>query len=173
MPTVSTSTRPPLQYFHESSKLRSGRDSDDSKKQWIRNRQIASTLESQTQAVNQALRRMEAARRRILGGIGGVTQGWHFEDKIEVDNTISYPAQSVIHIQATNDLVVTGIRDAANPSGGLVQSQSGFWVSTQDVPAKTTVSGNDVWNLPQYPYPEPLDLDDESNFWIYLGEICP
>lgn len=101
----------------------------------------------------------------------GGRRGWHFEDKIEVDNTKSYPKQTVIHIQDTHSLVTAGIRDAADPDGGLVTACAGFWVSTQAVPAKTTVDGNDVWNLPQYPYPEPTDMDDPANFWIYLGEV--
>lgn len=173
MPTVTTVGRPPVQFFHESSKLRSARDSDDSRKQWLRNRQIANSVENQLQAVNAMMRKLESARRRILGGASQGIKGWHFEDLIEVDPTTDYPAQTVIHIQPTHDLVVTGIRDAANPGGGLVLSQSGFWVSTQDVPAQSTDSGNDIWNLPQYPLPEPTDLDDATNFWIYLGDICP
>jgi hypothetical protein len=96
---------------------------------------------------------------------------WHFESKIEADNTKNYPAQSVIHIQPTDALVTTGIRDAANPSGPLVKSCAGYWVSTQAVAAKKTVGGNDVWNLPQYPYPNAANMDDPANFWIYLGEM--
>lgn len=97
--------------------------------------------------------------------------GWHFESKIEMNNTNSYPAQTIIHIQPTHDLVVTGIRDAANPTGPLVTSCAGYWISTQAVSAKKTVGGNDVWNLPQDPYPDPTDLDNPANFWIYLGEM--
>jgi len=97
--------------------------------------------------------------------------GWHFESKIEADNTKNYPAQTVIHIQPTDALVTTGIRDAANPSGPLVKSCAGYWVSTQAVAAKKTVGGNDVWNLPQYPYPNAANMDDPANFWIYLGEM--
>jgi len=173
MPSVAITPRPPVQFFHESSRLRSPRDSDDSRKQWIRNKQISTSVESQLQAVNQMIRKVEALRRRILGGAGQATTGWHFEDTIEVDPQNDYPAQSIIHIQATHDLVTTGIRDAANPGGGLITSLSGFWVSTQDVPAQSTSGGNDVWNLPQYPLPNPDDLDDATNFWIYLGDICP
>lgn len=108
---------------------------------------------------------------KVSGGRGGGGVAWHFGTKIEVDNTQTYPSQTVIHIQSTDALVTTGIRDAANPTGGLVTSCAGFWVSTQTVPAKTQVDGNDVWNLPQYPYPEPTDMDDPTNFWIYLGEV--
>lgn len=101
----------------------------------------------------------------------GALAGWHFESKIEVDPTRAYPAQSVIHIQPTHALVTTGIRDAANPSGGLVTSCAGFWVATQNVPPQTTSGGHDVWNLPQWPLPVSTDFDDPGNFWLYLGEM--
>lgn len=110
-------------------------------------------------------------RSTARGGASGDV--WHFEGKIEVDPNNTYPAQSVIHIQDTHDLVTTGIRDAANPSGGLVTSCPGYWVSTQSVPPKTTVDGNEVWNLPQYPEPNQSNKDDPLNFWLYLGETPP
>ena len=106
------------------------------------------------------------------GGSAGVS-GWHkpLNKKYEVDPTYSYDEGSVIHIQSGNALVTTGIRDAANPTGPLVISKSGYWVSTQDVPPETTVSAHLVWNLPQFPMPVPGDIDDTTNFWIYLGDI--
>jgi hypothetical protein len=100
---------------------------------------------------------------------------WHkpSNGKYEVDPTYEYSEGSVVHIQPTDALVTTGIRDAANPMGGLVTSCAGFWVATQTVPAKITVSGNDVWNLPQYPLPNATNIDDPLNFWLYLGEAMP
>ena len=173
MPTVTAQTSITMPRAHESSPLRSPRDSDDVRRQWRRANQSNEQGNSDSQAIAALARKVESMRRRILGGSATTFEGWHFEDGIEVDNTVSYPAQSVIHIQPTHSLVVTGIRDAADPGSGLVKSQQGFWVATQDVPAKTVVSGNDVWNLPQYPYPEPTDLDDPTNYWIFLGDICP
>lgn len=106
------------------------------------------------------------------------TNGWHFEDKIEVNPARGYQPQTVIHIQETDSLVTTGIRDAANliahPDGSVgspIKSCAGFWVSTRSVPAKQTVDSKDFWNLPQYPLPNPSNLDDEKNYWIYLGEM--
>lgn len=100
------------------------------------------------------------------GGSGWIPRN----GKYEVDNTNPYAANNVIHIQPTHDLVITGIRDAANPTGPLVMSKRGYYVSTRPVSAKTTVGGNDVWNLPQFPLPNPDNIDDPLNFWIYLGE---
>ena len=170
MPTITAQTVLVLPKAHESSSLRSPRDSDDVRRQWSRANAANQQSQSNTQAVAALSRKVEGLRRRMLGGVPTVT-GWHFEDKIEVDPTLNYPAQSVIHIQATHTLVVNGIRDAANPVDPI-KSSSGWWVSTQDVTAKHTVSGNEVWNLPQYPLPVPTDLDDPSNFWIFLGDIC-
>lgn len=157
---------------HESSALKPLRDSDSPLTQWKRLAVVIKQVKSLEDVINQQNKAITSMRRRILGGSGGITSAWHFENQIEVDPTISYPPQSVIHIQDSNSLVTTGIRDAANPTGGLVKSCSGFWVSTQDVPAKTTVSGNDVWNLPQYPLPNSTNLDDPTNYWIYLGEMA-
>jgi hypothetical protein len=105
--------------------------------------------------------------------VGSNQKGWYFGNKIELP-TAPYPsfnAQQVIHIQPTHDIVVTGIHDAANPTGAIVKSCAGLWVATQNVPPQTTASGHPVWNLPQYPYPNPLNLDDPLNFWYYLGEM--
>lgn len=96
---------------------------------------------------------------------------WHFDDKIEVEKGKSYPAQTVIHIQPEHELVTTGMRDAASPSSDPVKSCAGFWVSTQSVPSKTTSGGNEVWNVPQWPLPEPTNYDDKKNFWLYLGDV--
>ena len=106
---------------------------------------------------------------------GGGNKFWHrpLNGRYEVDPTFSYDKDSLIHIQATNALVTTGIRDAANPTGGLVSSCAGWWLANKDVPAQTTVSGNLVWNVPHYPIPTPTNFDDAANFWHYLGETIP
>ena len=171
MPSANPSRHVPIPEVHEGSRLRSPTDRDDVSQQWKPIGRSREQAQDTMFMLNKLARQVESMRRRILGGSGGTFEGWHFEDKIEVDNTLVYPAQTVIHIQDTHALVTTGIRDAANPTGGLVTSCAGFWVSTQSVPAKTQVSGNDVWNLPQFPYPEPADLDDPTNFWLYLGEV--
>lgn len=102
---------------------------------------------------------------------GNGISGWHFEKTIEVDPTKTYPAQTVIHVQPTHAIVTTGIRDAANPTGDVIHSKPGFYISTQAVSPKKTVSGHDVWNLPQFPLPTPDNLDDKTNFWIFFGDI--
>ena len=113
---------------------------------------------------------------KATGGSG--TGGIHFDTKIEVDNTVNYTRGTWIHIQSTNSLVTTGIRDVANPTGPLVKSRQGDWVSTQAVPAKTTNgSGQDIWNLPQWPMPDPSNHDNPVNYWKFIGaatdQDCP
>ena len=121
-------------------------------------------------------------RRRMLGGQSPPPVSfWHkpTNSKYEVDPIYSYNEGSVIHIQPTSSLVTTGVYDAfyliANPDGSvpgsLIPSCAGYWVAIQNVPAQVTISSKTFWNLPQYPYPVPTDIDDASNFWIYLGEM--
>ncbi len=100
------------------------------------------------------------------------SKGWFFGDKIELPAAPygSFPAQQVIHIQKTHAIVTAGIRDAANPTGPVVMARAGLWVAAQSVPGQVTVSGNPVWNLPQWPMPNPANYDDLLNFWIFLGE---
>ena len=106
----------------------------------------------------------------LMGG-GGGGSGWHFGSQIEIAAASGFSAQTVVHLQPSNSLVTTGIRDMANPGGPLVQSKSGYWVSTKSVPAPSSYSGNSVWNLPQFPLPNPDNIDDPANYWVYLGDI--
>jgi len=125
--------------------------------------------DSQTIEWEQTLRGTRAhVRNPQIGG----TSGWFFGSNIELAAAQPYPAyqaQQVINIQPSADIVVNGIVDLANPTGPAITSCPGFWVATQPVPAQTTVSGVPCWNLPQFPYPNPNNLDDPLNFWIYLG----
>ena len=159
--------------IREGNRNRSTRDSDSVPRWWSKINALIFTV-SQLAKSQEALQMQVAKmRRRIVGGGGNMT-GWHKPSSslYEVDSTFSYDEGSVIHIQPTHALVTTGIRDAANPSGGLVKSKSGMWVAIRDVPPQTTVSGNPVWNLPQWPMPNLLNYDDPLNFWLFLGDIC-
>jgi hypothetical protein len=100
----------------------------------------------------------------------GGASGFRFAKPREGDPTKSYKFEECVHFATTSALVTTGIIDLADQSGGdetthLKLVPAGLWVALQAVPAKTTVSGHDVWNLPQWPLPVPDDLDNPSNFW--------
>lgn len=96
--------------------------------------------------------------------------GWFFGSAIElpVAPFPSFSKQQVIHIQAAHAIVTAGVVDLANPTGPPVMSRPGLWVATQSVPGQVT--GTSPWNLPQFPLPNPANMDDALNFWIYLGE---
>ena len=99
---------------------------------------------------------------------GASVSGWHDATPLElpVAPYPAYDAQSVIHIQSSHNIVVTGVKDAENPTGPLIKSRPGMWVSFKAVPAQS----GDVWNLPQFPLPNPNNWDDPLNFWRWLGE---
>ena len=126
--------------------------------------------DSQTIAWEQTTR---GVRAHVKNPGFGAIPGWFFGQKIELP-TAPYPTfqqQQLIHIQSTHDIVINGIFDLANPTGPKVTSCAGLWVATQFVPAQTSVSGVQCWNLPQYPMPVPADYDNPTNFWIYLGDM--
>lgn len=155
--------------------LHSPRERTDVRQSWKNQKVQAMQSGSDREVLNQMARKLEAMRRRMLGG-GGAVSGWHrpTSGKYNVDPTVDYDSDSIIHVPASSTLVTVGIRDAANPTGALVQSCAGLWVALQTVPAKKVVSGNEVWNLPQFPYPVTTDtlvMDDPMNFWYYLGEM--
>ena len=105
---------------------------------------------------------------------GGVT-GWFWSSPIELP-AAPYPAflkGAVIHIQSAHAIVTSGIRDAADPAGPLVGSRPGKWIALQPVPAQATVSGNAVWNLPQWPLPVPSSWDNAANFWDFIPDASP
>ncbi len=107
-------------------------------------------------------------RRRSSGGSGSST-GWFWNSPIELP-AAPYPAigkGAVIHLQPDHALVTTGIIDAANPTGPLVKSLPGSYIAMRYVQAQITMSGNPVWNLPQFPMPTPTNWDDAANFWRY------
>ena len=156
---------------HEMSRLASQRESDSVLKNWQRSNRSSQQFNSSAAQVRNLARQFEKLRRRVLGG-GLQTIAWHFGNKIEVDPSQEYSEQTIIHIQPTNDLVITGIHDRANPSGSMKQSCPGLWVSMQYVPAQVTISGVLQWNLPQWPLPVPTNYDDAANYWLYLGDIA-
>lgn len=158
---------------HEGSKFRPGTDKDDVRSLWKDVKQLSAQLTAMGHTSQAQSRNFERMRRRILGGSGSPVQtGWAWASPIElpVAPYPAYPEGNIINIQATHAIVTTGIRDAADPTGPLIKSKAGLWVAMQDVPAQSTVSGNAVYNLPQFPLPTPDDYDDDTNFWYFLGK---
>lgn len=99
-----------------------------------------------------------------------VAAGIRYAVPIEIVSGRAYSKGERVHVQPDHLLVTTGIRDRAVPTGPLVQSRAGWYIAMQDVPAKSTVSGNDVWDLPQFPFPVPTNMDDKKNFWEWMPD---
>jgi hypothetical protein len=172
-----------LPQAHELSGLASPRESDSVLRQYRRANVSNDQQRSMVQEVNNALRKIEKMRRRILGGIGGAAGGWPwmYPDHVEGDSTQSYSAGFCLYLSALNTLVTTGMTDLV--SNANAKSCQGVWLAMQDVPAAATVGGVLKWNVPQLPYPtsmgtvaptgSPLkgDLDNPALYFYYLGDI--
>ena len=170
---------------HESSPLRSPRDSDNALKLWQKMNQSVRQVEGIVNVVNQVSKDVEKKRRQILGAMGG-TAGWDwmYPDHKELDTAYGYDAGKFVYISPLNTLVTTGLTDIV--SNTLVQSCEGLWQANRDIPP---ISGG-KFNVPVFPYPTgmgvsaptgaPLkgDLDalDASGqpaiYWLYWGQVA-
>ena len=148
MPTVATSRETPLAVPRESSIYRVAKDSDDVRQQWKRVGKQREQSINDTFAIEQLTRKVEAMRRRILGGSGAGTGGWDwmYPTHKELDPTLPYSAGKVAYISSLNLLVTAGMTDLI--SNATATSCPGVWLCVQDVPA--AVSGK--FNVPVYPY---------------------
>lgn len=179
MPTVSVNSNHTLPIAHESSALRSPRDSDDSKKQWKRSRVTNSQADSHKQAIQALSSQVEKIRRRILGGAqAATTTGWFWTEskRLYGDPTAnSYKKNQVVKILETDSIVTTGIVCAG--SATAVKATAGKWICLQDVP---TISATDPTNnnpayIPAIPAVSgSLDPDNAGNYWEFLtpSSIC-
>lgn len=96
MPTCSTSRNITLPIGHEQSSLGSARDSDSVQKQYRRANRTNEQHDSNKLAIDALTRKVEAMRRRILGG-GGSSQlklPW----RGEYDPTASYSIYDIVFI---------------------------------------------------------------------------
>lgn len=169
----------------EHSALASPREPQSPLRQWQKANRANVQGDSDKQAIALLAREVQKLRRRILGGGSQQTPGWHKPLRGQYELPAApypdYEEGAVIHIQPTHSIVTSGIYDAiqlvSDPTGAttgsLITSCAGYWVAIKSVPSMQTVGGNTFWNLPQYPMPVDTNVDDETNFWIYLGETLP
>ena len=174
MSTILVNPNQSMPVAHESSALRSARDSDDMHRQWRRANVSNAQLQSMQVSINQLARKVEMMRRRILGGAGGVQELW--QTPRELDPTVAVDQYTLVYISPENDLVTTGLVDLV--STDLTTASAGIWMSMQDVPATDGTN----YNVPQLPYPgatgtpagSPLegDLDGDNVFWALITPTC-
>ena len=172
MPISVSRTTPSLPRGHESSPLRSPRDSDDTFRQWKRHNASTAQVSNDRLAINQLAQKVEGLRRRILGGIPEFPIKW--QEPKELDPDFAVDAGTLVYISPNNDLVLTGLTDEVTST--TVQAYPGIWLAAKDIPP--VVAG--VYNVPTTDYPSttpsgsPLrgDLDDDDVYWILICPTC-
>lgn len=159
-----------LPQAHELSGLASLRESDSVLRQYRRANVSNVQERSMVQELNNALRKIEKMRRRIVGGgTGTVGVQWQSPNK-ELDPRVAVSVNTWVYISALNPLATVGIIDA--DSGLLVTAPPGKWLTLQDVPA--LISGG-TYHMPQLPYPgatgevsgTPIAGDLDNNPLVY------
>jgi hypothetical protein len=149
---------------HESSQLRSPRDSDSVNRQWRRHNATHIQESSNTNAIQVLNQKVEKIRRRILGGSGTAFSGWFWTSGQRVfDISQSYNVNQVVYIPPDSALVTIGIDN----DGETIFAVPGLWVATQDTDGTTAT-------LPQWPYPVADNPDSSSNYWwlISPAPVC-
>ena len=178
MPTVTTQTNSTLPKAHESSALRSPRDSDDVHRQWKRANTSTAQQASDMLAIQNLTRQVEKLRRRMLGAPVAPFQKWQQPYK-ELDTDLAVDKGTWVYISPDNPIVTTGMTDPI--AGAGTKAYPGIWEAAQDVPAS---SGVDDYNVPQTDYPGATgtptgttpyykgDLDGEDVYWILICPTC-
>ena len=149
---------------HESSQLRSPRDSDSVNKQWQRHNSSAAQETANTNAIQVLNQKVEKMRRRILGGSSTSFSGWFWtKGKRVFSETETYKMNQVVYITPDNVLVTTGVDN----DGETIFAVPGLWVATQNTDGTTAT-------LPQWPYPAADNPDSSSNYWwlISPAPVC-
>ena len=163
--------------FHESTSMRSVRDSDANAKQWRKSKVISRSFNGINQATEQNTRQIQKLKRRIVGGAAAASiTGWYWEEgsRLYGDPTAnSYSENQVVKVLETNTTVTTGIVCAG--SATAVMATAGKWVCLQDVPALKNDGTDNPAYIPHLPAVSgSLDPDNAGNYWEFLtpSSIC-
>jgi len=163
--------------FHESTSMRSVRDSDANAKQWQKSKIISRSFNSINQATEQNTRQIQKLKRRIVGGSDNTgNAGWYWEsDKRLYGNPTvnSYTENQVVKILETDAIVTTGI--VCTGSVTPVMATAGKWVCLQDVPVLKNDGTDNPAYIPSLPAVSgSLDPDNSGNYWEFLtpSSIC-
>ena len=124
MPTSAVTTSVPVRAAHESSTMRSNRDSDDAQQLWKKYNALRTQLLSVKQANDTLVRRFEMIRRRILGGAGGAGGTGTFRG--EYDPSAVYAVQDIVVISLGAN---QGTFCCVSPVSGVAPYVAGgFWI---------------------------------------------
>lgn len=174
MPTATTSKSVPMRQTRESSVYRVSKDRDDVRQQWKQSNKDRDQLRDALLSVEQLTRKIEAIRRRILGGSGGGGGfPWQIPNK-ELDPTVAVGIGIAVFLSPKNPLCQMGMIDLI--SGANVVAMPGTWISLKAIPAQVIIASVPKYNVPKMPTPgvpagTPLagDLDGAPAYWDLLG----
>ena len=176
--TNPLASRPESVRTHESSQLRSQRDSDSILKGWRKVGDIGWRVEQLARAVMLIQSNLARMKRRINGGDATIKDKWQKPYK-ELDTDRSVTKGTWVYISPNNPIVLTGMTDPI--AGAGTKAYPGIWEAAQDVPAST---GVDDYNVPQTDYPGATgtptgttpnykgDLDGSAVYWILICPTC-
>lgn len=119
---VTVATNLTLPKAHESSPLRSPRDSDNTNRQWARSNTTNKQLEANMQALNALSRKVEAMRRRILGGNQNQYDVVYIKACLDDGTECYVPVviDGIIYAQNTGTVTAPEINAGSVPSGEQV-----------------------------------------------------
>ena len=166
-----------LPQAHELSGLASLRESDSVLRQYRRANVSNAQERSMVQELNNALRKLEKMRRRILGGAQPAAgDSW---PPVELDTTVAHSIGDRVYISPGNILVTAGMIDL--DSNILTVSLPGIWRAVTAVPAAVSSQ----YNVPQLPIPgasgavpsgTPMkgDADGAQVHWLpeWINDYC-
>ncbi len=166
------------QKYAEGSKLAPFRDDRNTMQAWKKNEVVSRQVQAQLDGLQQMITKMGRQRRRILGAGFPPTWVWKQPYK-EIDPALPVAQDTWVYISPNNTIVTTGLVDVV--SGLTVKSCEGFWQAAKNVPRATS---DGKYNVPVFPYPGATgtptgspgivqgDLDSDTIFWYYLGQVA-
>jgi hypothetical protein len=133
MPQAIVNSNHTLPIAHESSALRSPRDSDDSRKQWKRARATNAQADSHKQAIQALSTQVQKIRRRILGGAQAPAAASGMIFRGEYSETLLYKAQDVVVIRSgpnAGSYVCILANGGTNLQAPVIPDTNGlYWIS--------------------------------------------
>lgn len=174
--------RPGTPKYHESTNLRTHRDSDDVSRHWLKNRQASAQLTSIVENVKQVQHELD--RLRIFPGdsVAAATGFWKWAKVKEYDPTKAYKKNQVIVVSPSNAAYVDGIFDSQEEGDPQIVGNDGWgpnedhalpgWYVCLKTPKLSVYSGStlDGYSIHVPNWPPPTESpDSEDNYWWLIG----